>query len=62
MEHLHFGVALCHLLQQLEEQPEYRLEVLNKERRIKKLKNRGNEQHKLLIYEYCNILILLVTE
>lgn len=34
MEHLHFSVALCHLLQQLEEQSEDRLEVLKKERRI----------------------------
>lgn len=27
MEHLHFSVTLCHLLQQLEEQPKDRLEV-----------------------------------
>lgn len=32
VEDLHFGVALSHLLQQLEEQPKYRLEVLNKEK------------------------------
>lgn len=34
MENLHFGVALCHLLQQLKEQPEYRLKVLNRGKRI----------------------------
>lgn len=28
MEHLHFGVTLCHLLQQLEEQTKYGLQVL----------------------------------
>lgn len=30
VKHMHFGVALGHLLQQLEEQPENRLEVLKK--------------------------------
>lgn len=30
VKHVHFGVALGHLLQQLEEQPENRLEVLKK--------------------------------
>lgn len=34
VKHMHFGVALSHLLQQLEEQPENRLEVLNKERML----------------------------
>ncbi len=50
MKHLHFGVALCHLLQQLEEQPEYRLKVLNREWRIKELERGGNEELKMLIY------------
>lgn len=40
MEYLHFGVALCHLLQQLEEQPEYRLEVLTKRGELKFKKRR----------------------
>lgn len=31
VKHMHFGVALGHLLQQLEEQPENGLEVLKKE-------------------------------
>lgn len=30
MKHVHFGVALRHLLQQLEQQPENRLQVLEK--------------------------------
>lgn len=34
MENLHFGVTLRHLLQQLKEQPEYRLKVLNRVKRI----------------------------
>lgn len=51
MEHLHFGVALRHLLQQLEEQPEYRLEVLNKERRTQVLGKR-KMKFKSLIYSF----------
>lgn len=44
VEDLHFGVTLSHLLQQLEEQPEYRLQVLNKERRIRVLGRRKRQQ------------------
>lgn len=31
MKHVHFGVALCHLLQQLEQQPKNRLQVLKQQ-------------------------------
>lgn len=46
MKHLHFGVALCHLLQQLEEQPEYRLKVLSRKGSIEeKEKGEINSQN-----------------
>lgn len=42
MENLHFGVAFCHLLQQLEEQPEDRLEVLKKREEYLRVRKKGN--------------------
>lgn len=39
MENLHFGVTLCHLLQQLEEQPKDGLQILK--RRQQRLNVRG---------------------
>lgn len=45
MKHVHFGVALRHLLQQLEQQPENRLQVLKKTGRAQQvLDKRRKEQ------------------